>query len=64
MKPDWKDAPEWASWLGHDEQGKWWWFENCPEWKGTTGTSGHAFFEHRGRSQPASFWAGYYEAKP
>lgn len=32
MKPDWKDAPEWASWLALDEYGTWYWFELEPEW--------------------------------
>jgi len=30
MKPDWKDAPEWAKWLSMDEDGEWWWYENEP----------------------------------
>lgn len=25
MKPDWKDAPEWAQWLAMDEDGTWRW---------------------------------------
>ena len=30
MKPDWKDAPEWAQWLAMDEDGVWVWYENKP----------------------------------
>lgn len=30
MKPDWKDAPEWAKYLSMDEDGEWYWFENKP----------------------------------
>ena len=30
MKPDWKDAPDWAMWLAMDEDGTWYWFENEP----------------------------------
>jgi hypothetical protein len=30
MKPDWKDAPEWAQWLTMDEDYQWWWHETCP----------------------------------
>jgi hypothetical protein len=30
MKPDWKDAPEWAQYLAMDESGSWWWFEYEP----------------------------------
>jgi hypothetical protein len=30
MKPDWKDAPEWANWLAQDKDGHWYWFEKLP----------------------------------
>lgn len=32
MKPDWKDAPEWAKYLCMDQTGDWFWFELEPEW--------------------------------
>ena len=31
MKPDWKDAPEWANWLAMDDCG-WAWFEFRPDY--------------------------------
>lgn len=31
MKPDWKDAPEWAKWLAMDADGHWYWFEGEPK---------------------------------
>ena len=31
MKPDWKDAPEWADWLAMDDDGAWFWFEYEPD---------------------------------
>ncbi|NII73956.1 hypothetical protein FHW84_002529 [Dyella sp. SG562] len=31
MKPDWKDAPEWAKWLAQDDNGKWFWYEVQPD---------------------------------
>lgn len=31
MKPDWKDAPEWAQWLGLESDGTWYWHEMKPE---------------------------------
>ena len=40
MKPDWKDAPEWAHYLSKDENSEWWWFEfppkadDCGSWLG------------------------------
>lgn len=30
MKPDWKDAPEWAQWLCQDPDGRWIWFKYKP----------------------------------
>ena len=30
MKPDWKDAPEWAEYLAMDSDGTCWWYENEP----------------------------------
>lgn len=37
MKPDWKDAPEWANWLAMDKNGEWFWYEDQPEWWATVG---------------------------
>lgn len=37
MKPDWKDAPEWAQWLAMDLGGPWVWFEFQPEYEGPHG---------------------------
>lgn len=31
MKPEWKDAPEWANWLAQDGNGDWVWFEYEPQ---------------------------------
>jgi hypothetical protein len=30
MKPDWKDAPEWAAFVAQDADGDWYWFEERP----------------------------------
>jgi len=39
MKPDWKDAPEWANWLAMDDDGEWYWYEIEPFLaKGYSGT--------------------------
>lgn len=35
MKPDWKDAPEWANWLAMDMSGRWFWWEFKPEFSGS-----------------------------
>jgi len=33
MKPEWKDAPEWANYLAMDDDGSWYWFEHMPLWE-------------------------------
>jgi hypothetical protein len=33
MKPNWKDAPEWANWLAMDNNGAWYWYEHKPDLK-------------------------------
>lgn len=30
-KPDWSEAPYWATHLAQDENGAWYWFEECPK---------------------------------
>lgn len=32
MKPDWKDAPEWARFVAMDPDGNWFWFSEEPRW--------------------------------
>lgn len=39
MKPDWKDAPEWANFLARDEGGTWFWYEKQPHRKAYYWTS-------------------------
>lgn len=49
MKPDWKDAPEWAAHLAMEADGKWWWFENQP-----TVSADFDEWKHAGQEMPAS----------
>lgn len=42
MKPSWKDAPEWATYLAQDADGQWYWYQHKPrtgreEWFTKTG---------------------------
>lgn len=30
MKPDWKNAPNWAKWVALSTDGEWTWFEDEP----------------------------------
>ena len=39
MKPDWKDAPEWATCLAMDDDCVWYWYENQPHLKGSVWAS-------------------------
>lgn len=34
MKPDWKDAPDWANYLACDDDGKWHWYAMRPYYEG------------------------------
>lgn len=34
-RPEWKDAPEWASYCALDANGEWYWYEFRPEWDGS-----------------------------
>ena len=34
MKPEWKDAPDWANYLAQNGDGVWGWYEKSPEWVG------------------------------
>lgn len=61
MKPDWKDAPEWAEYLAMDGDGEWVWFQSEPyrrgnHWLVTTGKwlkEGTAFFwKHTKEQRP------------
>lgn len=53
MKPDWKDAPEWANWLTMDDDGEWYWHETEPSlryeeyWLAKEGRRGYAGFSCR-----------------
>lgn len=33
-KPDWKDAPDWATVLVQDKDGVFWWYEEAPDCHG------------------------------
>lgn len=65
MKPDWKDAPEWARYLAMTETGAWFWFENKPEWRTTSSSSGmKPQLYSSGMSTPADYFPGFTEARP
>lgn len=49
MKPDWKDAPDWANWLAVDGWGQWFWFSDEP----TTGHSRYWRLNKIGKSKQA-----------
>lgn len=53
MKPDWKDAPEWALFLSRDLDGEWVWREFRPKPFGDV-------WDSEGRVQSAG-WTRWYE---
>lgn len=65
MKPDWKDAPEWAKWLAMDADGIWTWFQKKP----TKNKDDMAYYEYgESRWEFASFprvqWETSLEKRP
>lgn len=65
MKPDWKDAPDWANWLAQDEDGSWWWFWDKPylhpSYPGWSYDEGN--FKRAGHSAVGD-WTNSLEARP
>lgn len=37
MKPDWKDAPDWANYLAMDDDGIWVWYDERPRFATESG---------------------------
>jgi hypothetical protein len=66
MKPEWKDAPEWAKYLAMDEDGTWWWYEFEPK----LGNGDIWLYPDDGRMDEAEFtmkeyaWKETLEARP
>ena len=63
MKPDWKDAPEWANYLVMDEDGAWGWYEEEPT-RNITCWSGP--YPYTSRVEPAILenWKDSLEKRP
>lgn len=63
MKPDWKDAPEWANYLAMDVDGQWHWYEAKPEThasdNGWWSVKGRMYFAGRGAA-----WMDTLEHRP
>ena len=62
MKPDWKDAPEWANYLAMDEDGYWFWFSIKPR------QTEFGYWEQAGRTEFAGTndhpWKDSLEKRP
>lgn len=61
MKPDWKDAPEWANYLAMDEDGKWYWYEHEPVLMGGYWTVKRGSFSS---AETEQHWTETKEARP
>lgn len=60
MKPDWKDAPEWAGWLARDSDGEWYWYEEKPK------KAEKCWLRSEGKAQricPEKYWRNSLEEK-
>ena len=63
MKPDWKDAPEWANWLALDIEG-WQWFSVVPEFNIVDGWIDGGRWEYAGMSSGDVSFSAALEARP
>lgn len=65
MKPDWKDAPEWAQWMAMDCNGDWYFYEEKPYIK-----AGQKIFSRKNGSRTEKAylyfnkWRGTIEKRP
>lgn len=62
MKPDWKDAPEWATALAQDADGDWYWYANTPEFY--EGRWGYRGAIERAKPSPTGNWKNSLELRP
>lgn len=66
MKPDWKDAPEWAEWVAQDADGTWWFYGYKPRpWLGMCWMTSHPMGrQHPHKSEPNKNWRKTLENRP
>lgn len=65
MKPEWKDAPEWANWLAQDLGGSWYWYEDKPTSNGFAwGYGGRCVFVGNSVSVNRREWRNTLEKRP
>jgi hypothetical protein len=60
MKPDWKDAPEWANFMARDSDGEWRVFEVEP----TVDEHRAIWVPNQGRHQVLAHWTESKERRP
>ena len=63
MKPDWKDAPEWANYLAMDADGSWYWFGKEPIAHDTFWSSPYDFNDMQADIDTSN-WRGTLEQRP
>lgn len=61
MKPDWKNAPEWANYLAMDSDGDWLWYKHEPIKKVSYWVVAKGPCAYAGTSQ---YWRETKEARP
>ena len=63
-KPDWKDAPPWANFLGRDSNGYWYWYENEPDCKAVSGLWVHEGYNYERYFKRIENWKETLEKRP
>ena len=61
MRPEWKDAPEWANYRAMDSNGEWFWYECSPEGGLEVWLVSEGDYAHAGRD---SSWKETKEERP
>ena len=62
MKPDWKDAPEWANYLAMEKNGDWYWYLRKPIRQDECWWCGGGKFEFAKRT--GVYWKDSLEKRP
>ena len=63
--PEWEHAPDWASWLAMNSDGRWYWFAKEPELRSTTWSNvWGSYVTEAGRTNGRSGWTETLEQRP
>lgn len=63
MKPDWKDAPDWANYLAKDSDGAWFWYTSRPLVQGNDSVWSYGGI-YKSACAPDGSWKDSLEVRP